>query len=202
MNILQTLSRLHPYVIKQQKHGVLLLWLRFYEIFTRHPDINSGIKHLTVLRTLIEQGPYELGQCALEIIRNMAFNGSNRTSLLASGKKKTPIDLRKLSSAINIDFVSFSSFFSDDFLYTMKLALDSQSAPIQLLAITSIWKLISHNSKGRHVIKHSILYNKLLKLNESIKYSTIRANVEMDDDAENQEDLRIVLDCVTKILST
>lgn len=52
------------------------------------------------------------------------------------------------------------------------------------------------------MIKHSILYNKLLKLNESIKYSTIRANVEMDDDAENQEDLRIVLDCVTKILST
>lgn len=45
-NMLQTLSRLHPYIIKQQKqwNRVLLLWLQFYEIFTRYPDIASGAK--------------------------------------------------------------------------------------------------------------------------------------------------------------
>lgn len=87
MNMLQTLDRLHPYVTKQQVHSnkVLLLWLQFYEIITRYPDINTGIKHLGLLRTLVQQGQRDLTMCALEIIRNMAFNVSNRASLLTSG---------------------------------------------------------------------------------------------------------------------
>lgn len=126
------------------------------------------------MRTLVEHGQHELGICALEIIRNMAFNVSNRTALLTS----------------------------DDFLYTMKLALDTPSMAVQLLAVTSIWKLISQNYKGRHIFKNSIIYQKINKLYEKLKRAAcIQQPITNEEDEENQQDLITALECVIKILS-
>lgn len=43
MNIFDSMNRLHPTVTKQQKiwNIITLMWLKFYEVYTRYPDINS-----------------------------------------------------------------------------------------------------------------------------------------------------------------
>lgn len=129
---------------------------------------------MNLLRTLVEHGQHELGFCALEIIRNMAFNVSNRTALLTS----------------------------DDFLYTIKLALDTASMAVQLLAVTSIWKLISQNYKGRHIFKNSIIYQKINKLYEKLKRTACHQQpITNEEDEEIQQDLMTALECVIKILS-
>lgn len=83
----------------------------------------------------------------------------------------------------------------------MKLALDTSSTAVQLLAVTSIWKLMSQNYKGRHVIKNCAIYQKIIKLNEKLKRNAAKSQSD-DDDEENREDLLTALEYVTKILLT
>lgn len=112
----------------------------------------------------------------------MAFNKSNRSSLLIS----------------------------DDFLFIVYNVLESGRLFEQLLIVTSIWKLIAQNFKGKNVIKNSKLYDKLLKLSDRI--AKLDANSihgaenpnEKEIKLQNEiiDELRSALSCVIKILQT
>lgn len=87
----------------------------------------------------------------------------------------------------------------------MQLGLDTVSVHVQLLVVTSIWKLINMNSKGRHVIKNSILFHKLNKLHLKMKRASVTAGPASgsnDEDDENLHDLVTAMEYVMKILTT
>lgn len=86
-------------------------------------------------------------------------------------------------------------------MYAMQLGLDTVSVHVQLLVVTSIWKLINMNSKGRHVIKNSILFHKLNKLHLKLKRASVTAGPN-DEDDENLHDLVTAMEYVMKILTT
>lgn len=81
----------------------------------------------------------------------------------------------------------------------MEMALDAKAIAIQLLAVTTIWKLISQNYKGRNVIKNSVIYIKINKMDDKLKRGIVQLQPEADDE-ENRTDLRTVLEYVTKML--
>lgn len=112
----------------------------------------------------------------MQIIRNMAFNKSNRSELLTS----------------------------DDFLCIVYNVLDDGKPFEQLLIVTSIWKLIAQNFKGKNAIKNSKIYEKLLKLNNAIKKMDSNQMCGNENDKKLQmeviDDLKSALDSVMTIL--
>lgn len=101
------------------------------------------------------------------------------------------------------------NFLSDDYLYIVQSILDNGTANEQLLIVSSIWKLIVQNYKGRHVIKNSRIYVKLRKLYEKLQMNANKisgTNENEDDDNERAMetliDLNSALEHVLQILST
>ncbi|XP_055593623.1 protein rotatin homolog [Uranotaenia lowii] len=137
LNVLDNINKLHPAVTKLQKPwiAVTLLWLEFWEIYSRHNDVNE-VRHLTVLGALIRKSTPELRLLALEIMRNMSYVPSNRPALLAS----------------------------QDFMCTVKSVLDGENCSEQLIVASSIWKMIANNYKGKSAIKNSAIPRRLSAL--------------------------------------
>lgn len=171
-NMLYTLGRLHPQVTRGQKPWpqVTLYWLKFCETLTRHTDRSSVVKyvnyhptvfdfqfislangayslskillcrHLSLLRMLTDGNVSQLRQLALQILRNMAFNAANRSVMLTS----------------------------DDFIHVVYTVLEKGTPNEQLIVVTSIWKLIAQNSKGKNTIKNSKIYHRLRTLQDEL----------------------------------
>ncbi|XP_062560483.1 protein rotatin homolog [Armigeres subalbatus] len=137
LNVLDNVSKLHPVVTKLQKPWIMVtkLWLEFWELYSRHNDV-SEVKHLTVLGALIRKSTPELRHFSLEILRNMSFVSSNRPALLAS----------------------------QDYMYALKSVLDGSDATEQLLVVSSIWKIVANNFKGKAAIKSSPIPRRLSAL--------------------------------------
>ncbi|XP_065076156.1 protein rotatin homolog [Ochlerotatus camptorhynchus] len=150
-NVLDNMSKLHPAVTKLQKPWVTVtkLWLQFWEIYTRHSDVTE-VKHLTVLGAFIRKSTPELRRLSLEIMRNMSFVNNNRPALLAS----------------------------QDYMYALKSVLDETDPAEQLLVVSSIWKIIANNNKGKSAIKSSPIPR---RLNALLKQRSLLERCEDDD---------------------
>lgn len=150
-NVLDNVSKLHPVVTKLQKPWITVtrLWLEFWELYSRHNDV-SEVKHLTVLGALIRKSTPELRRFALEIMRNMSFVSNNRPALLAS----------------------------QDYMYSLRDVLDGTDPAEQLLVVSSIWKIIANNFKGKAAIKSSPLPR---RLNALLRQRSLLERCEDDD---------------------
>lgn len=58
---------------------------------------------------------------------------------------------------------------SDDFNYVAYTVLDNGTQYEQLMIVTSIWKLIAQNFKGKNTIKNSKIFNRLQKLQNKLE---------------------------------
>ncbi|XP_058458275.1 protein rotatin homolog [Malaya genurostris] len=150
-NVLDNISKLHPVVTKLQKPWVSVtkLWLEFWEIYTRHNDV-TAVKNLTVLGALIRKSTPELRRLSLEIMRNMSFVTSNRAALLAS----------------------------NDYMHALKVVLDGTETTEQMIVISSIWKVIANNHKGKSAIKSTPIPRRLSAL---LKQRSLLEQCEEDD---------------------
>ncbi|KXJ71869.1 hypothetical protein RP20_CCG019454 [Aedes albopictus] len=150
-NVLDNVSKLHPVVTKLQKPWITVtkLWLEFWELYSRHNDV-SDVKHLTVLGALIRKSTPELRRFSLEIMRNMSFVNNNRPALLAS----------------------------QDYMYALKDVLDGTDSAEQLLVVSSIWKMIANNFKGKAAIKSSPIPR---RLNALLRQRSLLDRCEDDD---------------------
>lgn len=99
--------------------------------------------------------------------------------------------------------------FSDDYLYIVQLILDNGTPNEQILIVSSIWRLIVQNYKGRSVIKNSKIYVKLRKQYEKLRLNTknLAINAAYKDIDDNQsmevvDDLCSALEHVVNILSS
>lgn len=162
-NVLDNISKLHPVVTKLQRPWIVVtkLWLEFWEIYSRHNDVTE-VKHLTVLGALLRKSSPELRKLSLEIMRNMSYVANNRPALLSS----------------------------DDYMYALKSVLDGSDPAEQLIVVSSIWKVIANNHKGRNAIKSSPIPR---RLNALLKQRSLLEHCE-DDDLFN------VLNIVVKLL--
>lgn len=89
-------------------------------------------------------------QLALQLLRNMSFNTANRSVLLTS----------------------------DDFIHVVYTVLDKGTPYEQLIIVTSIWKLIAQNFKGKNTIKNSKIFSRLRKLHSELESTTsTRTNI-------------------------
>ncbi|XP_055627670.1 protein rotatin homolog [Toxorhynchites rutilus septentrionalis] len=133
-NVLDNISKLHPAVTKLQRPWtvVTLLWLEFWEIYSRHNDVTE-VKHLTVLGALIRKSSPELRKLSLEIMRNMSFIATSRPALLASA----------------------------DYMHTLKSVLDGTDCGEQLIVVSAIWKIIANNHRGKSAIKSTPIPRRL-----------------------------------------
>lgn len=98
-------------------------------------------RHLNLLRTFVDGNVSNLRQLALQILRNMSFDVRNRSALLTS----------------------------DDFNYVAYTVLDNGTPYEKLMIVTSIWKLIAQNFKGKNTIKNSKIFNRLQRLENSLE---------------------------------
>lgn len=107
-------------------------------------------RHLTVLGALIRKSTPELRRFSLEIMRNMSFVNNNRPALLAS----------------------------QDYMYALKDVLDGTDSAEQLLVVSSIWKMIANNFKGKAAIKSSPIPR---RLNALLRQRSLLDRCEDDD---------------------
>lgn len=120
-------------------------------------------RHLTVLGALIRKSTPDLRLLSLEIMRNMSYVPSNRPALLSS----------------------------QDYMYALRSVLDGTDPAEQLIAVSSIWKVIANSHKSKGAIKGSPLVR---RLNALLQQRSLLENCE-DDDLFN------VLNIVVKLLN-
>lgn len=144
----------------------------------------SVASHINLLCTFAEHKSPKHRRIALEILRNFAFNASNRSALLNSA----------------------------DFLRLSCAKLTDRDYAEQLLITVAIWKLIAQSTKAKNVIKNSLCYTKLRQLKETIgrilhsnrnvavAMNGLDANGFSDSVQETIEDLSTALDCVLNLL--
>lgn len=98
---------------------------------------------------------------------------------------------------------------SDDFMHVIYTVLNKGTPYEQLIIVTSIWKLIAQNFKGKNTIKNSKIFNLLRKLYEELEMATpTRTNKAADGDADAEQlvaeildELRIALNHTMSILN-
>lgn len=67
---------------------------------------------------------------------------------------------------------------SDDFIHVVYTVLDKGTPYEQLIIVTSIWKLIAQNFKGKNTIKNSKIFSRLRKLHSELESTTsTRTNI-------------------------
>lgn len=146
-------------------------------------------RHLNLFRSFIDGNALNLRQLALQIIRNMSFNAADRSVLMTS----------------------------DDFFHVVHTVLNKGTPFERLIIVTSIWKLIALNSKGKNTIKNSKIFHRLRKLHDELVVATTMtttrdnaANGNDDNFADGErneqlaeeilDELRIAVDHTLKIL--
>lgn len=72
---------------------------------------------------------------------------------------------------------------------------------MHLLAVTSIWKLVTQNFRARQVIKSTNIYHKISKLNEQMKKRNGQP-MKNEEEEENRQDLVAAIEYVMKILTS
>lgn len=137
-----------------------------------------------MLRCLVDGNASHLRQLALQIFRNMSFNTANRSVLLTS----------------------------DDFIHVIHTVLDKGTPYEQLIIVTSIWKLIAQNFKGKNTIKNSKIFGRLRKLHNELETSTPARGNHQNKAADGEEseqlleeildELRIAMNQTMSILHT
>lgn len=165
LNVFDFMSRLHPAITKLNKfwNVTTILWLKLYDVYTRYPEGSNSLKNINLLSALVIKCPPEVRTAALVVVRNLCFAQSNRTAILSS----------------------------PDFFNIVKHVLEGKEENDHFLIVTSIWKLISNNSKGINYIKNSFIPKLMIKIKETLQLT--------DDYEEN--DLFSVIEIVENILS-
>lgn len=103
-----------------------------------------------MLGALIRKSTPELRSLSLEIMRNMSFVNNNRPALLAS----------------------------QDYMYALKSTLDGTDPAEQLLVVSSIWKIVANNNKGKSAVKSSPIPR---RLNALLKQRSLLERCDDDD---------------------
>lgn len=128
----------------------------------------------------VESKSWKLRRTALEVLRNFAFNTSNRSALLSSA----------------------------DFLRVSYSVMEDKIFADQLLITVAIWKLIAQNNKAKNIIKNSPIFGKLKLAKNSVdRVANNKQHIALNTDNETPdslqetiEDLATALKCVMDIL--
>lgn len=107
-------------------------------------------RHLSMLCFFITKSNAALRTLSLKILRNMSFATNNKAALLSSGKKECQPKAQKIHV-----------FFTDEFLHTLKMVLESGAIDEKFIVLTIIWSLTANSYKNKHKMKCSTLYTKL-----------------------------------------
>lgn len=88
---------------------------------------------------------------------------------------------------------------SDDFMHVIHTVLNNGTPYEQLIIVTSIWKLIAQNFKGKNTIKNSKIFNLLRKLYDELGTATPTRNSAANAAADGKEAEQLVAEILDEL---